>query len=256
MRRLLGQIPVEWIGDEERIAKGIVIFLHGGGFTIRAPRTDRRFCFDLKRRLGLSIVLVPYRLAPEYPFPHGLDDCYQVYAALIDAGVSPRNIILIGHSAGANLALAVLMRARQNGIPQPAGAALLSTPTDMTGQSPSITANEPFDVMQGPNIWPWVREKYLRGGASDHPEVSPLFASWAGLAPLSLHVSDSEVLLDDSRRALAQAQAEGLEVDLKIWEKVPHNFYFLDFLPEHEEFQRLLEEFVKNAIHGKTLVPL
>jgi acetyl esterase/lipase len=239
---------VEWIGDDENIAKGIVIFLHGGGFVVRAARTDRRFCFDLARRLGLSIVLVPYRLAPEYPFPHGIDDCYQVYAALIGAGVASRNIILIGHSAGANLALAVLIRARQTGLPQPAGAALLSTPTDMTGQSPSVTLNERQDVMQGPNIWPWVREQYLRGVTSDHPEVSPVFASWQGLAPLSLHVSDSEVLLDDSRRAFAQAQAEGLEVDLKIWKELPHNFYFLDFLPEYEEFQCLLGSFVKNAM--------
>jgi len=256
LRRRLGSIPVEWIGEEEAIAKGIIVFLHGGGFSVRAARTDRRFCFDLRRRLGLSIVLVPYRLAPEYPFPHGLDDCYQVYAALIDAGVAARNIILVGHSSGANLALAVLIRARQNGLPQPAGAALLSTPTDMTGQSPSVTANAPHDVMQGPNIWPWVREQYLRGVPSDYHEVSPLFVSWAGLAPLSLHVSDAEVLLDDSLRAVAQAKAEGLEVDLKIWEKLPHNFYFLDFLPEYEEFQRQLEAFVKSALHGNTPLSL
>ncbi|WP_343582845.1 alpha/beta hydrolase [Herbaspirillum sp.] len=242
-RKEIGGVPVEWIGAGEA-SGGAVIYLHGGGFVLRAPRTDRRFCREMAARSGLPVVLVPYRLAPEYPYPHGFNDCFNVYEGLIRAGVAPQRIVIVGHSAGATHALALLMRARQCGVPQPAAAVVLSAPTDMTAQSPSIAANARRDVMLGPNIWPWAQQLYAGAVPPEHPELSPLFGDWSGLAPISFHVSDAELLLDDSRRAAEKARASGTEVRLSVWKGLPHNFYFLDFLPESREFMGQMLGFI------------
>lgn len=227
-----GGVAVEWIGQPAAARDGVILYLHGGGFAVRAAAADRRYCAGLARRTGRPVVLVPYRLAPEFPFPAGLDDCCAVYAGLLAAGIAPQRIVVIGHSAGANLALALLMRARDNGSPQPAGCILLSAPIDLTAGSPSASANAARDSMQGPNIWPWVRMTYLGGVAPDHPDVSPLFGDWAGLAPLHFHVSDTEIILDDSRRAVERARAAGNRAALTVWHDLPHSFYYMYALRE------------------------
>lgn len=79
----------------------MLVHLHGGGFAMRPTLTERRFGGRLARKLGRPVLLVPYRLAPEYPFPAGLDDCCAVYAGLLAAGVPATRIVVTGHSAGA-----------------------------------------------------------------------------------------------------------------------------------------------------------
>jgi epsilon-lactone hydrolase len=244
----IGGVAVEWIGANADVSRGMILYLHGGGFVVRAEQTDRRFCQKLSSTSGLPALLVPYRLAPEHPYPAGLDDCCAVYAALLHRGVPPDRIVIIGHSAGANYALALLMRARQQGLAQPAGAILLSPPTDLSAGSPSAKLNATRDVMQGPTIWPWVRREYLRNIAPDHPEVSPLFGDWTQLAPLSFHVSDSEIIFDDSRRAVEQARKSGTSTQLSVWNNLPHNFYFIDFLAESQQCRRQMLEFILSAL--------
>lgn len=244
----IGGFCVEWIGSKESAPRGIIIYLHGGGFAVRAKYTDRRFCREISNHSGLPVVLVPYRLAPEHPYPNGLDDCCRAYESLINSGVPPGRIIIIGHSAGANYALVLLMRARERGVAQPAGAILLSAPTDLTARSPSVALNSVRDVMLGPNIWPWVEQTYLGNTSPDHPEVSPIFGDWSRLAPLYFHVSDSEVILDDSRRAVKKARESGVPAQISIWHDVPHNFYYLSFLSECKRFREQMLDSIKTTL--------
>jgi acetyl esterase/lipase len=229
---------------------GVILYLHGGGFAVRPAAADRRYCAGLARRTGRPVVLVPYRLAPECPFPAGLDDCCAVYAGLLAAGIPAHKIVAIGHSAGANLALVLLMRARDKAWPQPAGCILLSAPIDLTAGSPSATANAACDSMQGPNIWPWVRMTYLGDVAPDHPDVSPLFGDWAGLAPIHFHVSDTEIILDDSRRAVERARQAGNRVTLSVWHDVPHSFYYMNALREAWRCRAEVVAFIGDALRG------
>ena len=244
----VGGVAVEWIGQPDAARDGVILYLHGGGFAVRPAAADRRYCAGLARRTGCPVVLVPYRLAPEFPFPAGPDDCCAVYAGLLAAGIPAHNIVVIGHSAGANLALVLLMRARDKGWPQPAGCVLLSAPIDLTAGSPSAIANAARDSMQSPNIWPWVRMTYLGGVAPDHPDVSPLFGDWSDLAPIHFHVSDTEIILDDSRRAVERARAAGNRVTLTVWHDVPHSFYYMNALREAWRCRAEVVAFIGDAL--------
>lgn len=249
----LGGVPVEWIGPEHAARDGVLLYLHGGGFAVHAELGERRFCNKLARASSLPVVHVRYRLAPEHPFPAGLDDCVAAYAGLLGAGIPANRIVVLGHSAGANYTVATLMRARRAGLPQPAGALMLAAPLDMTASSPSALANADRDTMMGPAAWPFVRLHWLVSTPPDHPEASPLFNDWAGLAPLHFHVSDNEIILDDSRRAVELARAAGVDAGLTVWHDVPHSFYHMDLLKESRRCRAQMLDFIAACL--KPAVP-
>jgi monoterpene epsilon-lactone hydrolase len=245
---VVGGVGVEWIGPRENAHKGVILYLHGGGFAVRGALTDRRFGAFLSRRSGRPVLLVPYRLAPEFPFPAGLQDCCDAYAGLIASGIPAQKIVVTGHSAGANLALVLMMRARRQGLPQPAGAVLLSPPTDLTAASPSASGNAEKDSMMGPTVWPWTWDVYLGSIPPDHPDASPLFGDWAGLAPMHFHVSSQEIILDDSLRAIECAHRASTAARLSVWHDVPHSFYYMDMLPEARRCRAEILEFVERVL--------
>jgi len=241
-------VPVEWVGDTDDAKNGVIVYLHGGGFAARAPLADRRFCKTLSCRTGMPVILVAYRLAPEHRFPAGLNDCCQVYESLLERGITANRIVLVGHSAGANIALVLLMRAREKELSQPAGAVLLSAPTDMTAGSASAIKNAQKDPMQGPNIWPWAKNIYLGATPADNAEASPLFGDWSGLPPMHFHVSDTEIILDDSTKAAERARMAECDVALSVWHDVHHNFHFIDYLAEAKDCQIEISSFISRVM--------
>ena len=225
-------VPAEWVGAEATAARGVLLYLHGGAFCLHLPNGYRQLVHRLAQQTGMRVLLPDYRLAPEHPLPAGLDDCCAAYRWLIDQGFPAARIAIAGDSAGGNLTLAVLMRARDQGLPMPACAVLMSPVTDFTGGSPSIESNEDSDVLFTRHALGLVQGHYLAGTPADDPAASPLFGQWAGLPPMLFHVSGSEMLRDDSLRAVECAHAAGVEAQVKVWPDMPHVFQLIGLLPE------------------------
>ncbi len=219
---------------------------------MRAENTDRRFCRAISNATGLPVVLVPYRLAPEHPFPCGLEDCLSVLATLRTLTEVATSVVVLGHSAGANLALSAMMKLRDQGRPLPVAAVLLSAPTDLTEAGMLAASNLYEDSMMDAAAWPWVARHYLPDGNPEDPAASPIFGNWRGLPPLSFHASTSEVLLNDTLRAVEKAKAEGVTVEVALWENMPHNFAFIDGLKEATACHQQVSAFISNALsaHG------
>jgi epsilon-lactone hydrolase len=116
----LGGIPVIWVDIAGAEADGALLLIHGGGFAIGSARASLGLASDLARRTGTRVVTVDYRLAPEHPFPAALDDVTAAYRALLEQVGDPGKVIVSGESAGGSLALTVLLRAREDGLPMPA----------------------------------------------------------------------------------------------------------------------------------------
>jgi acetyl esterase/lipase len=109
-----------------------VVYLPGGAWVLRTPNLHHQIAAKLANSANANILLVFYRLAPEHPFPSGLEDCVEGYCHLLDSGISASQIIIGGDSAGGNLTLASLLMLRDQGLPQPAAAFALSPCTDMS----------------------------------------------------------------------------------------------------------------------------
>lgn len=225
----VGGIAGEWAErDGLRPDAPRLLYLHGGGFIACSARTHRPLIGALAQR-GFHIFAPDYRLAPEHPFPAGLDDAAAAWTAFAAEGPAG----LAGDSAGGNLALALMLRLKREGLPLPAAAALFSPATDMLGTGASMQANARRDAMFDPASLPGLVEAYLAGHDAADPLVSPLYGDPAGLPPLLFHVGANELLRDDSVRFAEKARAAGVDVALTVWPVVPHAWQFAaSFLPE------------------------
>jgi monoterpene epsilon-lactone hydrolase len=209
----LGDAKGEWVGIAG--ARRHILYLHGGYYLAGVTSTSRNLAGRLSRDLGAEVVLLEYPLAPEHPYPAALDAGVAAYRALLDGGADPSTLAVAGDSAGGGLALAVLLRAKAEGLPMPAAAVLLSPWTDLTCSAESVERNDQADVIVSARSARAAAAHYAGAAALDDPGVSPLFGDLAGLPPLYVTVDRSEALLDDSLRLVERAQGAGVRCELE-----------------------------------------
>ena len=220
-----GGVPCDWIdADGVGIGPGVLVYVHGGGFERTNPAAERVMAHRLSRATGRPALRVDQRLAPSHPFPAPVEDVVAVYRALLDQGVPAARIVLAGESSGATLVLSVLLVLRDAGVPLPAGAVAVSGLIDLTGSSPSITANEGKDLISGANT-DHIVPQYLDGAAPDRAPQSPLHGDLRGLPPVLLPVGGDELFLDDALRFAAAAAEAGTDASVDLYEGLPHVFH-------------------------------
>jgi acetyl esterase/lipase len=210
-----------------------ILYFHGGAYIAMSAKCYRSITSRLAVWSDARLFALDYRLAPEHPFPAALQDAIAAYHALIAAGTPPGRIVVAGDSAGGGLALALLVALRDARDPLPAAAVLFSPWTDLAVTGQSIIGNNDTDALLfGAWVGP-VAQHYLGETPATNPLASPLYADLTGLPPLLIQVSDTEVLLDDSRRVVENAKQAGVAVTLRIWQGLPHVWqFFAMILPE------------------------
>jgi monoterpene epsilon-lactone hydrolase len=237
-------VRATWFGEPALSRKGTLLYLHGGAWCLHLPAVYRRLATALVELTGMRVLLVDYRLAPEHPFPAGVDDCFAAYRWLVDQGYRNRPLALAGDSAGGNLSLVTLMRARDALLPLPDCAALLSPATDLTMSSASARYNGYADPMFSPAAKDLVPDTYCPGQDLVNPLLSPLFGNWNGLPPLLFHAGSTEMLLDDSIRAQDRARAAGVDAEIEVWIGLPHVFHVFSWIPESRLGLRAVADFI------------
>lgn len=240
-----GGVPAEWEVVPDAGPSRVLLYFHGGGYVMGSPGFMRLLGLKLGRATGMRVLSVDYRLAPENPFPAGLDDCLAAYRWLLHEGIAPGDIFVAGDSAGGCLALMTLLCARDAGLPLPAGAILLSPATDLAATGPSYVENAPSDPVLADLGFFWWLEAYLAGSDAGSAAVSPLYGDLSGLPPLLLQASTSEMLLDDARMLHLRARAVGVDSVLQTWDDTIHVFHQFD-LPESADALARIGEWVKH----------
>ena len=234
-RQMCDHVPVEWLDVPRSRPDRIFLYFHGGAFTVRLPKLQTAMVARWCRALGARALMVRYRLAPEHPFPAGPDDCLAAYRWLLDHCGDASQIVIAGDSAGGNLTLVTLLRARDAGLPLPGAAVMLSPAVDFSASGRSAVVNEEADPLFTLPMLRWLGEMYLtEPDLYLSPNVSPLIGDFTGLPPLLFQVGSSEMLLDDSTRAAAKAHAAGVTVQLDVFEGMPHVFQAMPQLAECE----------------------
>jgi monoterpene epsilon-lactone hydrolase len=232
----------------------VVLYLHGGGFFVHLPKSYKRFAQRLADVFGATVYVPAYRLAPEHRHPAATNDCLAVYSALLDDGCDPRQLCLMGDSAGGNLALVTLLRARDEKLPLPACAAVISPGADLTLSGASYSRNADADPFIPIRALHQVVEQYVGAEHATHPHVSPMLGDFTGLPPLAILVGSTEVLLDSSIATAESCNAAGVSVVLQVWRQMPHVFPLFSFLPEGRmAMQHMVDFFIKHI--GASIVP-
>ncbi|CCE04812.1 Alpha/beta hydrolase fold-3 domain protein [Bradyrhizobium sp. STM 3843] len=221
----LSGVPAEKIIHRGAAADKALLFLHGGGYVVGGIKTNRSLLSRLAIAAGVTGYHIDYRLAPEHPYPAALEDALSAYRAILASGIKPENLIVGGESAGGNLATALLLKARDSGLPQPAGLYLLSPWLDMS------TAGESYDQVGARD--PIISRDAMRvyaanflGDRRDDAYTSPVRADLSGLPLIMIQVGTEEVLLSDSLAFVNRAALAGQGVRLDVWAGMTHSWPF------------------------------
>jgi acetyl esterase/lipase len=234
------QLAVVRYGEVKMPAR--ILMIHGGGFAFGSSRTHRALAVHLAKATGCEVWIPDYALSPENPFPAGLNDVLSIYERLIiDVG----DVIVVGDSAGGNLAMASVQQAIQRGWERPAGLALLSPWLDLRPDSESNRKNEaslsPFDRKDMCTY-----ADFYRGEVdTSDPRISPILGGTEGFPPTHLQFSEVEFLYHDTVALQANLNKSRIPVETH---KEPHALHawqlFPDVLPEARRSLRALAAFV------------
>jgi len=239
-------ISAHWAISENADEGRVILYFHGGGYVFGSPKTHRAMLARLSAMTGMVACLPKYRLAPENPFPAAIDDAVFAYQAVLARDIPAGKIVLGGDSAGGGLVLALLGEITRLSLPQPAGVFAFSPLTDLTFSGPSFAQNAQSDVVLPAERAQIMAELYLQDTAPHDPRISPINAQFASETPIYLTASDSEILLDDTRRMTAHLRDHGVSVTEKIVHNHPHVWQiFQRILPEADQGLRDVAAWIK-----------
>jgi acetyl esterase/lipase len=188
---------------------------HGGAF-VSTPLDEYHFYAEIiARHTDCRVVMPDYRLAPEHPYPAAADDCFNAYCGLLESGANSANIILMGESCGGSLAVGLMVRLRDQGLPLPACFVSLTGWFDLSVSGAAVPGRDPFLTPQ------WVRNRggdYLDSAlALDDPLVSGAYAQLHNLPPMYLQIGQFDTVREGAITLAANALRAGVRVTVEGW---------------------------------------
>lgn len=246
-----GGVDGYWVQAAGASESCIGVMLHGGGYVMGSAKGYCAFGAEISQATNARVFLPEYRLAPEHPFPAGVDDARNVIAAAIDEA-GPLSCFAIGDSAGAGLLLSGLTELHDVGSAVPASIVLVSALVDLTVSNPSFEELASID--------PMVRQEgtrrnaafYLDGrGPAEAPAAFPMMRDLGWLPPSLVLTGGAEVLRDDSRNLVEKLRREGAHVEFHEYADMIHVWpLFASFLPEGQDAVDEIGSFVHAQING------
>ena len=186
-----------WIMPQDQRRGGVVLYLHGGGYTCGSLEYAKGFSSVLAAECGVRVFCAAYRLAPEHRYPAAVEDALEAYQYLLKKGYAGHQILLCGESAGGGLIYALCLKLKELGLPLPCGLIGISPWTDLTGSGKSYEENREVDPSMSPELLQFYAKCYTDDPAD--PLCSPLFGDLTGFPPSLLFVGGDEGMLDDTR---------------------------------------------------------
>jgi len=233
-RTRVGGVESWWISVPGlRDAERVLLHVHGGAFVSTGPEHYVRYATSLAEAFEARVLVPAYRLAPEHPCPAARDDALEAYRGLA-AETPPERVAVSGDSCGGGIALAMLVRARAEGLPLPAAWIGLTPWLDLACEGDAARSPRGLDPFVHPE---WIRERgrdYVGpDGDPRAPEASPLFADLTGLPPLYASVGSIDTTSDDATRLATAAARCGVAFQLELVAGMIHGFHGLaEMLPE------------------------
>lgn len=242
--RVVGDVDVYVItpkGLPDHDDQPICLDIHGGGLVMGAGECCQAMGTNWASRIGMRTWSVDYRMPPDHPYPIGLDDCVAAYRELLNVQ-APERIVVSGQSAGGNLAAALILRLRAEGLPLPGALVLLTPEVDLTESGDSFQTNLGIDVVLAGSLAA-PNELYAGGADLADPFVSPLFGDFTPpWPPTLLQAGTRDLFLSNAVRMHRKLREAGVDAELHVFEAMPHGGFF--GAPEDQEIDAEVQRFV------------
>ena len=232
----------EWVSvNRAHMKKYVILHCHGGGYSTGSSLYARTLTTKLASSTSMDVICFDYRLAPENPYPAASEDAMKVWNYLMLLGYGARDIIVTGDSAGGNMALALLLRLKQEERLLPRGLVLMSPWTDLTSSGESFGAKAELDPVLDREYIDRMANAYAGGTDLENPFISPLFGDFKGFPPTYIQVGDNEILLSDSERLYERMLKAHVSAKLEVFEGMWHVFQMSPFKAAGEAMDKNAE---------------
>lgn len=234
-----------WVHPYGDCRDGVILYLHGGGYVCGSLEYAVGFGSKLASELSIPVFCAAYRLAPEHKFPAALDDAFEAYQYLLDAGYRAENIVLCGESAGGGMIYSLCMRLRDHNMPMPCGIIAISPWTDLTSSGKSYEMNKQKDPSMTSERLRFFADHYTDD--KKDPYVSPLFGDLSCMPPSLIFVGGDEIMLDDSRMLHSKLVNNGCTASLTVKDGMWHAYLLYDLKEAKQDFTEI-NEFLKTVL--------
>ena len=229
-----------------------VMYLHGGAFILGSAYAYRHHAGALAVAAHTGVLVPDYRLAPEHPFPAALEDAASAYLWLLDRGIAPEHLTLVGDSSGGGLALSLALTLKEREAPLPGAIALLCPWLDLRLED-ETHSNWPAQHLDEARR---CIAMYLSGHPIDTPVLDPLSADLGGLPPMLIQAATGDACLQDAKRLAGQALAHGVNARLELFPVDAHAFHlFWSFLPEATDAIESAGAFIREITGSSFIEP-
>ena len=240
--RQLSCANYEVLEPKQKGCDKVVLLLHGGSYKVRLVDMYRRLAEKISKTLNYCIVYsLDYRVFPEHKHPAQIEDTIAIFQEMQRMGIKAENIVFIGDSAGANLALTSTLNMRDNGMTLPSAIVCFSLWGDMTNSGKTIVENcyrDPFGGISR-HKKPEEHREYLHRISAfakeldrNSPYVSPSFADFTNFPPVTLICGEAEMDRSANEMAYENIRKAGVDAELHLFDGMFHDFYLIPFFPE------------------------
>lgn len=228
---VIAGVPCAWFLPRNAADDHVVIYIHGGGFIFGSIDSHARMVSHIARHLNRKVLMIDYRLAPEHPYPSGINDCAAVIHAL-HAENPKRRLAIIGDSAGGNLVMATQLKLKETHGPAALYTVVISPWVNLECNTPSYERNETSDIVLSRPFLVEAAKLYAAGHPLTAPMLSPIYGDFTGMSPVLILCGTKEILEDDSKQLYQQLQRCGVETDLHLFTDQLHVWPFMDIHTE------------------------
>jgi acetyl esterase/lipase len=215
----------------------LLVHVHGGGYVFGPGEAGTMEAALMAGYGGFKVISIDYRMPPDDPYPAAMDDAMAVWKEAIKLA-DPRNMAIFGTSTGGGMALAMILRAKQEGLPLPAAIAPGTPWSDLTETGDSYKTNEWLDnVLVSYSGWLGHAAKlYANGHDLKDPQLSPIYGDFSGFPPAILTSGTRDLFLSLTVLTHRKLRRAGVEAELQVFEGMSHAQYNFDaFAPETKE---------------------
>ena len=244
----------DWVVAPNANLDSRILYLHGGGYSNGSKISHRGLAAAISSTSKSAVLVLDYRLAPEFTYPAAVEDALVAYGWMRNIGPQVEQdckyTFIAGDSAGGGLTLATVLAAKESGIPLPDGCITLSAWTDLAATGESVeTRSEVDPILRDPAGLRFAASMYLGDTPANTPGASPLYGDFTDFPPLLMQVGDLEILLDDTVRVVELARSQGVKVDMHIEPEGYHVYpLFAPNAPESIAAIEQIGDFVQNII--------
>jgi acetyl esterase/lipase len=224
--------------------RAVILYFHGGAFVAGSPDTHRHLVSRLAEAAACEVVVPDYRLAPEYSFPHAIDDAVNAYDGL-RMKYPASAVFIAGDSAGGGLALAAAQKLLEQGK-SIAGLLLIAPWVDLRCKGPAYKKFNWYDHILSADRLQNCASQYLGQEPPDNTTASPLLGSMQGLPPTLIQTGTHDLLLQDSKALAHKLKEAHVEVEARYYRGYPHVFqYMWPLFPAGEQAIEAMGAWVK-----------